>query len=118
MPHVIVECSEHGLVKDHDQLLLCINQILLDTNEFVAADIKSRCYVPSCALSGLDKSQDAFISVSLKIMPGRSDAVQRNMSEKVLAAIQSELVPSHSKKIQIMVELTELNIKQYHKIII
>lgn len=116
MPHVIIECSEKDLVKDCDQLLLSINQALLDTKEFVAADIKSRCYVPDYVLSGLDQSQDAFISISLKIMPGRNDAVQKDMAEKVLAAVQSELTDGYAKKVQIMVEVTELNVKQYHKI--
>lgn len=116
MPHVIIECSEKNLVKDCDQLLLSVNQALLDTKEFVAADIKSRCYVPDYVLSGLDKSEDAFISISLKIMPGRNDAVQKDMGERILAAVKSELTNNDGKNVQIMVEVTELNAKQYHKI--
>lgn len=118
MPHVIVECSEKGLVKDCDQLLLSINQALLDTKEFVAADIKSRCYVPNYVLSGLDQSYDAFIAISLKIMPGRNDAVQQDMAERILAAVQAELTDGYDQKVQIMVEVTELNVKQYHKIVV
>lgn len=118
MPHVIIECSEKDLVKDCDQLLLSINQALLDTKEFVAEDIKSRCYVPDYVLSGLDKSQDAFISISLKIMPGRNDTVQKDMAERILAAVKSQLSNRDDQKVQIMVEVTELNTKQYHKIIV
>lgn len=116
MPHVIIECSEKGLVKDCDQLLLSVNQALLDTKEFVAEDIKSRCYIPDYVLSGLDKSEDAFISIGLKIMPGRNDAVQKDMAERILAAVKAELSNSDGKNVQIMVEVTELNVKQYHKI--
>lgn len=118
MPHVIIECSEQGLIKDCDQLLLCVNQALLDTQEFVPADIKSRCTVPDFVLSGLDKSQDAFIAIALKIMPGRSDAKQKEMAERILAAVQSELASDHGKTIQIMVEVTELNAAQYYKVIV
>ncbi|GAA5099901.1 5-carboxymethyl-2-hydroxymuconate Delta-isomerase [Wohlfahrtiimonas larvae] len=116
MPHVIIECSKRDLVKNCDQLLLNINQALLDTKEFVAADIKSHCYVPDYVLSGLDESQDAFISISLKIMPGRNDVVQKDMAERILSAVRAELSNNDGKNVQIMVEVTELNVKQYHKI--
>lgn len=118
MPHVIIECSEKGLVKDHDQLLLAVNRALLDSQEFKAEDIKSRCYLPDHVLAGVDQSYDAFISISLKIMPGRNDVIQKDMAERVLAAVQSELSADYHKKIQIMVEVTELNATQYHKIVV
>ena len=117
MPHIIIECSEKGLVQDCDRLLLNVNQALLETKEFIAEDIKSRCYIADYALSGLNNREAAFIAISLKIMPGRNDAVQKDMAERILSAVQSELA-DNAKRVQIMVEVTELHVQQYHKIIV
>lgn len=48
-------------------------------------------------------------------MLGRNDAVQQDMAERILAAVQSELTDGYDQKVQIMVEVTELNVKRYYK---
>lgn len=115
MPHLIIEVSNRALFKDHQELLLALNNNLLESQEFKADDIKSRLYIAEAALVGVTQENQEFIVATLKIMPGRSKEIQQRLIAGIIKTIQQCLPSNLCQHIEITVEILELNPSQYCK---
>lgn len=118
MPHLIIEISDQTLFSDPDELLLALNKTLLLSQEFEAHDIKSRLYIADNSLVGIDKNSHAFISITLKIMPGRSPVIKQQLIDGLISTTNQLLDKSHPQTIEITVEVIELNRPVYRKFMV
>lgn len=115
MPHLIIEVSETSLLTDHKALLPALNKNLMLSQEFAALDIKSRLYIADESLVGTTCGTNAFISATLKLMPGRTAEIKQQLIEGIIETLQVNLRPDNSKEIEITVEIIELNHPEYRK---
>ena len=118
MPHLIIEVSDKSLIQNADTLLLALNENLLRSNEFEAHDIKSRLYFADHSLVGTMAENHQFISMTLKIMPGRSSLIKKKLIEGLIATCRQLLTSNSAKNIEITVEIIELKKLQYRKFMV
>lgn len=118
MPHLIIEVSDNTLFADHDALLLALHHNLLLTQAFTANDIKSRCYIADASLVGLTATHHHFVTITLKIMPGRSAETQQTFIDGLISTVKQQLIAKPDQRVEITVEVLELNAPQYRKLII
>lgn len=115
MPHLIIEASSKTLFVDPDALLLALNRNLLESQEFEAYDIKSRLYIADISFIGITKEIHHFISLTLKIMPGRSIETQQKLMDGLIKTVEQQLIGNFPQETEITVEILELNALQYRK---
>ena len=85
MPHCILEASDNMLDQpDWATLLLAINRTLGETGLFKVADIKSRYVRHSTFAIGDGAPGQAFVTLNVQILGGRTDDVKAGLSEALL----------------------------------
>lgn len=119
MPHLIVQATPNVTIRHPESLLKALNTTLWQSGQFKQPeDIKARMLDVETFLVGMDDDQQerGFVSVELRLMPGRSEAVKNTLAASLLACLQAELSAAMSNrvKVQCCVEVLELN-TVYHK---
>lgn len=119
MPHLIVQATPNVTIRQPERLLKALNTVLWQSGQFKQPeDIKARLLDVETFLVGLDDDQQerGFVSVELRLMPGRSEAVKNTLAASLLTCLQSELTAAMSSrvKVQCCVEVLELG-PVYHK---
>jgi 5-carboxymethyl-2-hydroxymuconate isomerase len=85
MPHCILEASDNLLDQpDWTSLLRTINGTLVATGLFTSADIKSRLIRHEVFVIGDDAADQAFVTLNVQILSGRTDEVKAQLSEALL----------------------------------
>lgn len=85
MPHCILEASDNLLDQpDWAGLLLEINGTLAATGLFTQADIKSRFLSHGVFAIGDGAADQAFLTLNVQILGGRTDEVKVQLSEALL----------------------------------
>lgn len=124
MPQVIIETSPNVTLKETNRLLASVNQAIFATGHFTPETaIKTRLYKAEFACIGLHVgSHNAFISVTMQIMPGRTDAIKQHIAQTVIDAIRQHIdqfenrVHTHDK-LQLSINMLDLA-PSYQKITI
>lgn len=114
MPHLTVQATPNVTIRQPESLLKALNTVLWQSGEFKQPeDIKARILDVETFLVGMedDQQERGFISVELRLMPGRSEDTKNALAASLLACLQSELAATKSNrvKIQCCVEVLDLN---------
>jgi 5-carboxymethyl-2-hydroxymuconate isomerase len=117
MPHCILEASDNLL--DHPDwaaLLLGINQTLAGTGLFTAADIKSRLIRHEVFAIGDGSGDQAFVTLNVQILGGRSDEVKAQLSEALLPLLVRAFPRTLDQtKCSLTVQITDIHKPSYRR---
>lgn len=117
MPHLTVELSGNLRQINHQDLLMQLNRVLIESGLFDEIDIKSRTQVFDDFLIGLSSENGAFVHVKLALLDGRSVDVKKELSSKLLVALQNFCTFGEDLKVQLCVEIQEIESGFYSKIL-
>ncbi|MBE9609755.1 5-carboxymethyl-2-hydroxymuconate Delta-isomerase [Chitinilyticum piscinae] len=117
MPHCILEYSSNIIDQpDYRALLLTIHDTLMQSGQFELADIKSRVIRHEQFLIGDGNPALAFVTCTLQLLAGRSDAVKTALAE----ALQQRLVAAFPRSLaqlqcSITVQLCDIHRASYQR---
>lgn len=119
MPHCILEASDNLLDRpDWTALLRDINGTLIATGLFTAADIKSRLILHPLFVIGEGGPDQAFVTLNLQILGGRTDEVKAQISEALLAVLARAFPLTFAgMKCSLTVQITDLHKPSYRRAI-
>ena len=118
MPHLIVEFSNNIVAEKNrfNELFQQAHAILVDCLPPAKINVcKSRAIECPIYYAGDGKPEKAFIHITLKILPGRTDAMIQQASTHLIQLFESHF--SHSMeqlKLQITLEIAELSKHYYY----
>ena len=110
MPHCIIEYSSD--VTDQisiEALVAATHQGALSSGLFAEYDIKTRAMAYEHHQTG--STRDSFVHVTVRLLSGRDDAQKSELSEKILAQIES-LLP---RVVSVGVEISDMHRESYRK---
>lgn len=117
MPHLTVELSGNLRKINHQDLLMQLNRVLIESGFFNEIDIKSRVQVFDDFLIGSSIKNGAFIHVKAAILDGRSVEIKKELSNQLLVALQNYCILTDDLKVQLCVEIQEIKRDFYSKTI-
>lgn len=120
MPHIHLEYSDNLQPFDAQPVLMALNRAFFDSGYASSAlDIKSRAVCQQDYLIGLEQNRSqAYLHVKVSLLTGRSIDVQKEISERLLNALQQHVPAQSGLSIQMCVEMLEMNKETYSKQIV
>lgn len=117
MPQLILEFSANILEKENIELLFQdLHSILSKTLPTDLDSCKSRLYFTDTYCVGNGQSNNAFIHITLKVMPGRSPDTLKTLGDSMMELLKNYFSESLKKlNLQVTLEIIELQ-KTYFKI--
>ncbi|NNP76751.1 5-carboxymethyl-2-hydroxymuconate isomerase [Acinetobacter sp. Ac_3412] len=117
MPHLIANYSANLTELNPHQLLKDANIALIETDLFVAHDIKSRAFKDEIFLIGLNETEEAYIHLKLYLLSGRTQAQKQAVGAALLQRLQqkSYIQSKFSYPIQLCVEVIDMPKEDYFK---
>ena len=112
MPHIVVEHSGNlsGSV-DVAGLLQCLKQAALETGQVQEEGLRIRALASEHSLVGDGHPGNAFIHITVRIRPGRSEAVKNRIVETLHEAACAWLQPQfETMALGLTIELQEIDI--------
>ena len=115
MPHCILEYTDNIIESpDWDFLFRKIHAVLLDTGEWYEPDIKSRSIRHERYFIGNGDPDQAFITLSIQILEGRSDELKAQISKNALDILVSFFSLSLEQlKTSITVQIVDIHKASY-----
>jgi 5-carboxymethyl-2-hydroxymuconate isomerase len=117
MPHCILEASDN--LQDQPDwigLLRTINGTLIETGLFKAADIKSRILRHPIFVVGDGAPDQAFVTLNVQILGGRTDEVKAQLSEALLAVLARAFPHTFAHmKCSLTVQITDIHRSSYRR---
>ena len=111
MPHIIVEFTDH-LSEDIPKLLTALHQNLATQRSIDIHAIKTRATPVQYVIVGDGNEPDKMIHITLRLLPGRDDALKKTMAQGLFETAQKY---THDDRISITVEVIELHKPSYIK---
>lgn len=111
MPHIIVEHSD-GLSVDIPKLLSDLHDDLATRDTIDVHGVKTRSLPVHNAIVGNGGDTDKLIHVTLRLMPGRSDDLKKEMAQGLFAIARQS---TRDDRISVTVEVAELHAESYTK---
>ena len=117
MPHCILEHSSNLLdTPDWTGLLREVNRTLAATGLFTEADIKSRVLRHDLFVIGDGAPDQAFVTLDVQIMSGRTDEVKAQLSEALLATLAACFPRTRAgMRLSLTVQISELHRHSYRR---
>ncbi|MCB1720152.1 MAG: 5-carboxymethyl-2-hydroxymuconate isomerase [Rhodospirillales bacterium] len=113
MPHIIVEYTESlGSSEDIAKLAFALHENLAAQETINIHAIKTRALPVQYTVVGDGKEPDKMIHITLKLLPGRDDALKKTMAQGLFDTARKI---THDDRISISVEVTELHEPSYTK---
>ena len=95
MPHCIIEHTDNVLDKPSWKNIFCeLHKILVDTGQWIESDIKSRVLEHKNFYIGDGGSNQAFVTLNIQILDGRSDNIKKEISQKALNLLRDNFPKS------------------------
>jgi len=116
MPHIIFEYSSNIIEKNNlESLFPEIHQLLEQEISAKISECKTRAIEHKSFLVGdANNKENAFIHLTIKIMPGRSDELKNNLAKEISKKLTSFFIKSKQKlEVKFSIEISEL--ENYHK---
>lgn len=89
MPHCILELSDTVVDRpDLRRVLVDVHEALLATGLFSPGDVKGRVVRHEVAAVGLGEPDRSFVSLTVRILAGRSPEVKADLAERALAVLE------------------------------
>ena len=110
MPHLILEYSENIIEKNHlPDLFKQCHLVIAKTLPTKIENCKSRGVACPDYCLGDGKAGQAFVHVSLKIMPGRTDEVLKQAGQQLMAILRDYFKESAKQyDLQLTLEISHL----------
>ena len=118
MPHLSVEYTDNLPQFHAAPVLLALNQALLDSGQFEEQDIKSRAIRLDTYRTGTSSAPRAFVHVRIAILSGRSAETRSALSDGVLRALQGACEWPSALRVQLSVEVVDMDRGSYAKAVI
>ena len=117
MPHCILEASDNLLDQpDWVGLLREINGALVATGLFVEADIKSRAIQHGRFVIGDGAADQAFVTLNVQVLGGRTDEVKAQLSEALLPVLARGFPLTFAQmKCSLTVQITDIHRPSYRR---
>jgi len=115
MPHLTVEYTSNLAALPMGTLLLRLNEALATSGQFEEHDIKSRAVALTEFLVGTSLREQGFVHAKLSLLGGRSTAVKRDLSQRLLQALQAACAKVPTPPVQLCVEILEIDAEVYAK---
>jgi 5-carboxymethyl-2-hydroxymuconate isomerase len=117
MPHCILEASDNLLDQpDWTGLLQRINGTLMATGLFKAADIKSRFVRHETFAIGDGAQDQAFVTLNVQILGGRTDEVKVQLSEALLPVLTAAFPRTFAQMTcSLTVQVTDIHRPSYRR---
>lgn len=110
MPHIILECSDNVIETDLKSVCIEIQNILVEKLPTQLESCKSRIIRYRDYVLGNNDSNNVFVHVFIKIMPGREQTLINNVSEIILGKLKAFFIESLKiLNLQLSVEINELS---------
>lgn len=110
MPHLLLEYSNNILESDFIELLQRCHTVMTSRLPTTLESCKSRVLKHDVYCVSDGKPQNAFVSVTLKIMPGRSADILHKLSEELMEMFTTHFSASRKKlNCQITLEIVEIS---------
>ena len=117
MPHCILEYSDN--IKDITQwndLFIQLHKVLLDTGEFKKEDIKSRVLEYKNYYIGDGSPNQAFITLNIQILDGRSDKFKKELAQSALNVLNKFFYNTLERmQTSITVQISDIHRRSYSK---
>ncbi len=117
MPHCILEYSDN--IKDKPSWNIIfkeLHKILVDTGEWIESDIKSRAIKHSEFYIGDGNPNQAFVTLNLQILHGRSDELKESVSKDALEILCNHFESTiKSLQTSITVQISDIHTPSYSK---
>ena len=90
MPHIILEYSDN-ITDNVDEAIILeeLHTTLVATELYPSQAIKSRCVSHSSYRVGSGAGNNAFIHLSLAVLPGRSEEQRKDIADKLFEVVKS-----------------------------
>ena len=111
MPHIIVEYTQ-GLSEDIPKLLTALHNDLAPRDTINIHAIKTRAIPIQYVIVGDGNEPDKMIHITLKLLPGRSDELKKQMAQGLFDTAKAR---THDDRISITVEVADLHEASYTK---
>lgn len=117
MPHCILEASDNLLDQpDWAGLLREINGTLVATGFFVESDIKSRLIQHGLFAIGDGAADQAFVTLNVQVLGGRTDEVKAQLSEALLQVLTRAFPRTFAQmKASLTVQITDIHRPSYRR---
>ena len=117
MPHCILEASDNLLDQpDWPGLLREINGTLAATGLFKAQDIKSRFLSHGTFAIGDGAPNQAFVTLNVQILDGRTDEVKAQLSEALLPVLARAFPRTFAQMtFSLTVQITDIHRASYRR---
>lgn len=116
MPHLIVEFTANlGAGFDPDAALRAANASLIESGSFHVDHIKSRAIPLAHHRVGDAEAGEAFVHAELRLLPGRSAELRKALGEGLLQALKGVCQPAAGLRVQLTVEVLELQREFYSR---
>lgn len=115
MPHITIEYSNNLQPDNIKHVLNEIAEVFV-SQQLVAHpnEIKGRAYQNDCFIIGLGHDpEEAYIYVKLALLTGRTPEQKHQLGVKAHRVVKTHF--AHSKKVQICLEITEIEREFYFK---
>ncbi|MCP3924099.1 MAG: 5-carboxymethyl-2-hydroxymuconate Delta-isomerase [Desulfobacterales bacterium] len=117
MPHCILEYTDN--IKDKpswNQVFKELHKILVDTGEWIESDIKSRAIKHSEFYIGDGNPNQAFVTLNLQILNGRSDELKESVSKDALEILCNHFKSTiKSLQTSITVQISDIHTPSYSR---
>ncbi|NCT41337.1 MAG: hypothetical protein GW778_06735 [Alphaproteobacteria bacterium] len=114
MPHIIVEYSDH-LALDIPALLTALHDDLAARDTVTKAAIKTRAIPIEHCVIGDDDSANSFLHIALKLLPGRDDALKKEMAQGLHDVASAHLKRPQNPQYSVTAECITLDAASYIK---
>ncbi len=111
MPHIVVEYTQ-GLSEDIPKLLTALHNDLAARDTVNIHAIKTRAIPVQYVIVGDGQEPDKIIHITLKLLPGRDDALKKTMAEGLFAVAKDK---TNDDRITITVEVMDIHEASYTK---
>ncbi|NIE96285.1 5-carboxymethyl-2-hydroxymuconate Delta-isomerase [Acinetobacter sp. Tr-809] len=117
MPHLTANYSANLTELDPYQLLQDMNTALIETDLFVANDIKSRAFKDDVFLIGLNETEEAYIHLKLYLLSGRTQAQKQAVGAALLRQLEQKnyIQSVVGYPVQLCVEVIDMPKADYFK---
>lgn len=115
MPHLTLEYTDNLPQLNPRETLLALNNILIASNQFNEADIKSRAILLDTYVIGHSPENRAFVYAKLAILSGRSTEIKQLLSTQLLEALKQLCPCPPTMALQLCVDIIDTNRDTYSK---
>ncbi len=115
MPHLTLEYTYNLPGLQAADVLAELNGVLMASELFEEADIKSRAIPLQTFLLGTAPRPRAFVHAKLALLSGRPVETKRRLSEKLLLALQKTRSWGPGLQVQLCVEVQDIERDSYAK---